>query len=108
MLPKFSLATPTVADCPAAVLGGAEDRLVLLPQPPTANAATTAIVALARSVVDLVRVMLAPFVEWVNGSRSEHAVARRRSRLGVTGEIPSRAPQSRHSRQRRARNARGA
>ena len=72
MLPKFSLATPTVADCPVAVLGRAEDRLVLLPlllpQPPTADAATTATVALARNVVDLVRVMLAPFVEWVNGS----------------------------------------
>ena len=39
MLPKFSLATPTVADCPFAVLGGAEERLVLLspllPQPAT-------------------------------------------------------------------------
>jgi len=31
MLPRFSLATPTVADCPFAVLGGAEERLVLLP-----------------------------------------------------------------------------
>jgi hypothetical protein len=72
MLPKFSLATPTVADCPFAVLGGAEERLVLLPlllpQPATANAASTGTVALARNVIDLVRVMLAPFVEWVNGS----------------------------------------
>jgi hypothetical protein len=72
MLPKFSLATPTVADCPFAVFGGAGERLVLLPlllpQLATANAATTGTVALARNVVDLVRVMLAPFVEWVNGS----------------------------------------
>jgi hypothetical protein len=72
MLPRFSLATPTVADCPFAVLGGAEERLVLLalllPQPATANAASTGTVALARNVIDLVRVMLAPFVEWVNGS----------------------------------------
>ena len=67
MLPKFSVATPTVADCPFAVLGGAEERLVLLPQPATANAASTGTVALARNVIDLVRVMLAPFVEWVNG-----------------------------------------
>ena len=72
MLPRFSLATPTVADCPFAVVGGAEERLVLLPlllpQPATANAASTGTVALARNVVDLVRVMLAPFVEWVDGS----------------------------------------
>ena len=72
MLPKFSLATPTVADRPFAVLGGAEERLVLLPlllpQPAIANAASTGTVALARNVIDLVRVMLAPFVEWVNGS----------------------------------------
>ena len=72
MSPRFSLATPTVADCPFAVVGGAEERLVLLspllPQPATANAASTGTVALARNVIDLVRVMLAPFVEWVNGS----------------------------------------
>ena len=73
----------------------------LLPQPATANAASTSTVALARNVV-----MLAPFVECVNGSRSEHPVARRGSPLGVTGEIPSRAPWSTHSRQRRAREAR--
>jgi hypothetical protein len=65
------LVTPTVADCPFAVLGGAEERLVLLPllpQAATANAASTGTVALARNVIDLVRVMLAPFVEWVDGS----------------------------------------
>jgi hypothetical protein len=69
--PGFSLATPTVADCPFAVLGGAGERLVLLAlllQPATASATRTGTVALARNVIDLVRVMVAPFVEWVNGS----------------------------------------
>ena len=65
------MATPTVADWPFAVLGGAEEPLALLPpllpQPATVNAASTSAVALARRVIDLVRVMLAPFVEWVNG-----------------------------------------
>ena len=46
MLPKFSLATPTVADCPFAVFGGAEAPLVLLPQLATATAASTGTAAL--------------------------------------------------------------
>src|SRR3954468_1043974 len=96
MLPSSWLATPTVAGCPFAVFGGAEAPLALLlpllPQLATPNAASISTVALARNVFELVRVMLAPFVEWVNGSRGEHAVAWRCSRLGVTSEIPSRAP----------------
>jgi hypothetical protein len=57
-----------VADCPLAFLGGAREFALLpplLPQP-AANAATTSAVAPARKVMDLVRVMLAPFVGCVN------------------------------------------
>src|SRR3954468_1586528 len=100
MLPRLSLAAPTVAGCRLAVCGGAEEPLELLPQLATASAASTSTVALATNVIDLVRVMLAPFVEWVNGSPSEHAVAWRRSRLGLMGELPSRARWSTHSQQR--------
>ena len=49
--------------------------------------------------MDLLRVMLAPFVGVDDLSRSEHALARRRSRLGVTGEIPSRLPGPRTTRE---------
>jgi hypothetical protein len=58
-----------VADCPFAFFGGAGEFALLsplLPQPAAANAATTSAVAPARKVMDLVRVMLAPFVGCVN------------------------------------------
>src|SRR4051812_43729561 len=61
ILPSFSLATPTVAGRPFAVFGGAEEPFELLPHAATATATSTA-VAPARKVMDLVRVMLAPFV----------------------------------------------
>jgi hypothetical protein len=68
-LPRVSFATPTVADCPFAVVGGVAEPLALLPpllpQPATANAASTSAVAPARKPMDRVRVMLAPFVECV-------------------------------------------
>src|SRR5215475_1439989 len=62
-LPRSSFATPTVADSPLAVFGETGELsllLPLLPQPANAKAATA--IALPRNVMDLARVMLAPFV----------------------------------------------
>jgi hypothetical protein len=53
-----------MADCPFAFFGGAGEFALLPPLPPqpaTANAVSTS-AALARKVMVLVRVMLAPFV----------------------------------------------
>jgi hypothetical protein len=58
-----------VADCPFAVFGGAGEFALLAPLPPQPAAAktpTTSAVAPARKVMDLVRVMLAPFVGCLN------------------------------------------
>ena len=62
------------------------------PQPATANAATTSAVAPARKVMDLCESCSLLSLDAGSWSRSEHAVAGRRSPLGVTGETPSRAP----------------
>jgi hypothetical protein len=65
ILPRFSFAMPTVADCPFAVFGTADEPFALLPpllpQPAAASAPTTSAVAPARMVMG-VRVMLVPFV----------------------------------------------
>jgi hypothetical protein len=79
-LPRVSFATPIVADCPFVVFGGAEEPFALapppLPQAAIVDAESNSAVALPRKVMDLVRIMLAPFVGCVSGSHVEHAAAR--------------------------------
>ena len=98
ILPRSSFATPSVADCPFAVFGGAGESR-------RAAAAATAGDGQARLPAqcageegDGPAASHARSFRWMRElSRSEHAIARRRSPLGVTGEIPSRAPWSTHS-----------
>src|SRR5256714_6031949 len=64
-LPRLTFATPTVAGAPLAVFGDAGGALALLPPPPQPASATTvrgSVARVARKVIGLLRVMLAPFV----------------------------------------------
>jgi hypothetical protein len=61
-LPRLVFSTPTAADCPLAVFGGALEEVALLlpppPQPATARAVRGITAAVASNVMGLLRVML--------------------------------------------------